>query len=84
LIDELALQSVQSRLAALLVGQAERAARGEGVDAMTQAEMAAQLGTVREMIGRTLRNFKDQGLVAIDATGIVILNRAGLEALIEA
>ncbi|MGQ9491010.1 MAG: helix-turn-helix domain-containing protein [Anaerolineae bacterium] len=50
---------------------------------MIQAEMAARLGTVREMIGRTLRELADEGLIAFDRHRIVILDRERLAALAE-
>ncbi|HJZ48398.1 MAG TPA: helix-turn-helix domain-containing protein [Roseiflexaceae bacterium] len=41
--------------------------------------MAARLGTVREMIGRTLKNFEALGLIRLDRGQIAILDRRGLE-----
>ena len=46
----------------------------------TQDEIAANLGTVRDMVGRTLRAFADAGLVRIERQRIVLLDRDGLEA----
>jgi CRP/FNR family transcriptional regulator, cyclic AMP receptor protein len=80
LVDELALHSVQGRVAQLLLDQAVRAERGERVDALTQAEMAAQIGTVREMVARTLKGFEVQGLIRIERGTITVLDRAGLVA----
>jgi CRP/FNR family transcriptional regulator len=48
---------------------------------MTQAEMAARLGTVREMIGRALRDLADEGLIEFDRHRIVITDRAALQAV---
>lgn len=84
LVDELALHSVQARLAGLLLEQAEAAERGEAPPALTQAEMAARLGTVREMIGRTLKVFEGLGLLRLDRGAITLLDRAGLAAQREA
>lgn len=78
LVDTLALHTVQGRLAGLLLDQAEAAARGERVAPLTQAEMAARLGTVREMIGRTLKGFEAQGLIRLDRGAIVVLDWQGL------
>jgi CRP-like cAMP-binding protein len=80
LVDELALHTVQGRLAGLLLAQAAAAERGETAPPLTQAEMAAHLGTVREMIGRTLKTFEALGLVRVERGQITILDRAGLEA----
>jgi CRP/FNR family transcriptional regulator, cyclic AMP receptor protein len=80
LVDEISLHSVQGRLAGLLLEQAGAAARGEAGPALTQAEMAARLGTVREMIGRALKAFEVLGLIRLDRGQITILDRAGLAA----
>ena len=74
LVDELALHSVQGRLAALLLDQATA---GAGAP-LTQADMAARVGTVREMVGRSLKLFEAQGLLRVDRGVITILDRAGL------
>jgi CRP-like cAMP-binding protein len=78
LVDTLALHTVQGRLAGLLLEQAEAAERGEPVFPLTQAEMAARLGTVREMVGRTLKSFEALGLIRMDRGAIAVLDRAGL------
>jgi CRP/FNR family cyclic AMP-dependent transcriptional regulator len=75
LVDELALHSVQGRLAGLLLQQAEAAERGEAVHALTQAEIATRLGTVREMVARTLKGFEIQGAIRLDRGAITILDR---------
>jgi len=45
--------------------------------------MAARLGTVREMVGRALRELTDEKLIDLDRHRIVISDRAGLEAVAE-
>ena len=80
LVDELALHNVQGRLAGLLLAQAE-AAGNAPAPLLTQAEIAAQLGTVREMIGRTLKSFEAQGLIQIQRGVVTIINQEGLAAL---
>jgi len=71
---------VQGRLAGLLLDQAAAAERGEPPQQLTQAEMAAHLGTVREMVGRALKTFEVLGLIQLDRGVITLLDRAGLEA----
>jgi CRP-like cAMP-binding protein len=78
LVDNLALHSVQGRLAGLLLAQAEAADRGEIPQPLSQAEMAARLGTVREMIGRSLKTFESLGLVEIRRGSIAVIDREGL------
>jgi CRP-like cAMP-binding protein len=83
LVDTLALHTVQGRVADLLLLQAEAAEQGEQSTPLTQAEMAARIGTVREMVGRTLRGFETLGLIRLDRGTITLLDRPGLEALRE-
>lgn len=78
LVEDLALHTVHGRLAKLLVQGAEAAERGHQAPPMTQAEMAAHLGTVREMVARTLKSFESSGLIALDRGTIRIIDRDGL------
>jgi CRP/FNR family cyclic AMP-dependent transcriptional regulator len=77
LVEDLSLRTVSSRLAKLLVTEA--AADDEAPRRMTQQEMAAQLGTVREMVSRALRSFEEEGLIRFDRHRIVVLDAEGLE-----
>ena len=77
LVEDLSLRQVSARLAKLLL---ETATSGER--ALTQQEMAARLGTVREMIGRSLRQLEARGLIKTERGRIVILDREGLERLV--
>ncbi len=83
LVEDLALHTVHARLAKLLLQQAEAVERGAARPPMTQAEMAAHLGTVREMIGRALKSFDVAGLIVLDRGAIRILDREGLRARAE-
>jgi CRP/FNR family transcriptional regulator len=74
LVEDLSLRQVSARLAKLLL----ETASGQG-RALTQQEMAAQLGTVREMIGRSLRTLEARGFIRIEHGKVVILDREGLE-----
>lgn len=76
LVEDLSLRTVRGRLARFLLEQAEA---GEVTRRWTQAEIAAQLGTVREMVGRALRSFADADLIRMHRQRIVLLDRAGLE-----
>ena len=81
LVEDLSLRTVRGRLARFLLRRAEDEAADDAVAReWTQAEMAARLGTVREMIGRTLRSFADAGLIRFDRQRIELLDREGLEA----
>jgi CRP/FNR family transcriptional regulator len=77
-VEDLALRSVKARVARLLLAQAARASKPGELrrdQMITQAEMAARLGTVREMIGRALRDLADDGLIEFDRHRIVIIDR---------
>jgi CRP/FNR family cyclic AMP-dependent transcriptional regulator len=78
LVEELSLYTVEARLARLLL----RLATEEDVvhRRMTQQEMAAELGTVREVIGRALRDLGREGVIRLDRHRIVIVDKEALEA----
>jgi CRP/FNR family transcriptional regulator len=75
LVETLALYTVRTRLARFLLaaGQSEKPPRR-----WTQQEIAAHIGTVREMVGRTLRAFTDEGLARRQRGRLVIVDREGL------
>ncbi|HEX6039462.1 Crp/Fnr family transcriptional regulator [Longimicrobium sp.] len=80
-LDGLAARSVSARLAGYLLARRERA----GTDVFTlggsQTTVAEELGTVREVLGRTLRGLRDRGLIDIGANGALrIVDAAGLRA----
>lgn len=77
LVEDLSLRTVRGRLARFLL---EHADEGGVAQRWTQDGIASHLGTVRDMVGRTLRAFADAGLVRIDRQRIVLLDREGLEA----
>jgi len=81
LVEDLSLRTVRARLARFLLEKADQ----KGVARRwTQDEMAARLGTVRDMVGRTLRSFADAGYLRLDREQIVLQDREGLEAEAEA
>jgi CRP-like cAMP-binding protein len=86
MVEDLSLRSVKARLAKLLLAQAQHTAGQAEINRdqmVTQAEMAARLGTVREMVGRALRELADDGLIAFDRYRILILDRARLAEVAE-
>lgn len=72
LASDLTLRTVPQRLAKLLLEQASVAGQ------LTQHEMAERLGTVREVIGRSLRALADEGLLRVEGHRIVITDPQGL------
>jgi CRP/FNR family cyclic AMP-dependent transcriptional regulator len=75
LVEDLALRTVRGRLARFLLECAEE---GKITQRWTQEEIAAHVGTVRDMVGRTLRAFADAGLLEMDRQRIILLDREGL------
>ena len=76
MVQDLSLRSVTGRLAKLLLDQALQG--GEAVP-LTRQQMAARLGTIREMVSRALRQLEDEGLVRREGHEIIITDRAALE-----
>lgn len=76
LVEELSLHSVRSRLAKFLL---EHATGEEITQQWTQDEIAAYLGTVRDVVGRTLRAFMDAGWIQRQGDSLIILERHKLE-----
>ncbi|HWQ45991.1 MAG TPA: Crp/Fnr family transcriptional regulator [Longilinea sp.] len=73
LIENLSLHSVRGRLANFLILHAESPRH------WTQDELAEQLGTVRDVIGRNLRDFMAEGLIRRERHRIILVDREGLE-----
>jgi CRP-like cAMP-binding protein len=81
-VYNLSFLSVTARLAAFLLSQAEGADEELDRRRWTQEEIAATIGTVREMVGRALRNLEEDGLVRFNRHRIEVVDREGLETLI--
>ena len=76
--DALALHSVRQRLAAFLIAQANLSIE-EPHPFWTREDMARQIGTVRDVIGRNLRKFEEEGLIKREKGNILLLDKGGLE-----
>lgn len=79
-VEDLSFRSVTSRVAKLLLEIAEDDGRG-GLrlkQQFTQQEMAAVVGTAREMIGRAFKALEREGAIRLDRHRVVILSRASL------
>ncbi|MGE5738287.1 MAG: Crp/Fnr family transcriptional regulator [Betaproteobacteria bacterium] len=74
LVEAIAYQKLDQRLAALLL------AKGDPVNATHQV-LADELGSVREIVSRLLRSFEDRGWVDVARERIRIVDRAALAAL---
>lgn len=78
MVEDLALRSVEARLARLLLEQAD----GESVQRRrwaTQAEMSSRLGTVPDVLNRALRKLAEKEMIRVERHQIQILDREGLK-----
>lgn len=83
-LDGLAARSVQARLAGYLLERRERSGRDVFTLGGSHSTVAEELGTVREVLGRSLRALRERGLVAIDANGAMrIVDERGLREVAE-
>jgi CRP/FNR family transcriptional regulator len=80
-IESLAFQPVAGRLARLLLEQVPPD-RQSARRALTLDEMAARLGTTREVVCRTLYRFADEKLIDVTRTEFILTDRAGLARLV--
>lgn len=83
MIEELSFTTVRQRLASLLVHEAESTGRKttRGVEfnlPWTQQELAAQIGTVRELVSRNFSRFQATGVIHVEGRKVIVPN---LEAL---
>jgi len=76
MVENLALYTVRTRLARFLLsrGGGDRPSRR-----WTQEEIANHIGTVRDVVGRTLRAFSREGLIRRERGRLVVRDRGGLE-----
>jgi CRP/FNR family transcriptional regulator len=78
MVYDLSLRSVRERLAQFLLRQAT--AETKETSHWTQEEIAMQIGTVREVVSRTLRAFVKEGMIGMRRQRIEILDQRALEA----
>lgn len=76
LVEDLSFKNVIGRVAKLLLEHARD--KTEPGQKLTQQEMAAIVGTVREVVGRSLRELEERGIIRMDHHRIVILNKEAL------
>ena len=87
LVEELSFKEVSHRLARFLRDRAlshgVRTRRGiEFPLAETNQEIAAEIGTVRDLVSRNLRRFVDRGILRLEIRKVIVLDMAELEAQI--
>jgi CRP/FNR family transcriptional regulator, anaerobic regulatory protein len=75
IVEEVAFRRMDARLASLL---SERGIRSDTIQ-ITHQEIAAELGSSREVISRLLEDFSAQGIVEVSRGSVRILDREALE-----
>jgi len=75
LVEDLSLRTVAGRLARLLL---EMSSEPGPARRFTHQELAVRIGTVREVVSRTMRGFEQDGLIKMDRHRIIILDRERL------
>lgn len=78
IIEELSFTTVRHRLIGWLLRHSPADGGTFALDGSHQ-ELAAQIGTVRELVSRNMARLQAEGLIAVNGREIRILNRSGLE-----
>jgi len=77
LVEDLSFRNVLGRVAKLLLEYAENRTGPERPH-LTQQDMAAMIGTAREMVGRSLKALEEKGAIRIDRHRIVLTDKRAL------
>jgi CRP/FNR family transcriptional regulator len=81
LVEGLAFHPVAGRLARLLLDHFETAGDASILRYLTLDEMAARIGSTREMVCRALYSFSDKKLIEVTRTEFVLTDHEGLAQL---
>jgi CRP/FNR family transcriptional regulator len=81
LLERVAFRSIPYRLADYLLSQAQFAQNN--VIRLTHEQLSIEIGTAREVLGRTLKNFADLGAIALGRGQINLLDRDTLREIAE-
>ncbi len=84
LIEALSLREVDQRLARLLLSEARLRgkAAGDGIAfelVLTNQQIAARIGTVREVVSRALSRLQQNDLIVLDGRRVTIVNETALK-----
>ncbi|NDJ61287.1 MAG: Crp/Fnr family transcriptional regulator [Chloroflexi bacterium] len=83
-LEDMTFRTIPSRLAKLFLHETTYADQiAETPSQLTQEEIAAILGTTREVVGRALRSLMNAGLLRRKGRHVYIVDRVGLEYLAE-
>ncbi|MCJ7605780.1 MAG: Crp/Fnr family transcriptional regulator [Dehalococcoidales bacterium] len=79
LVEDFSFRHVTGRVAKMLLQYADH--NGDERPRLTQQEMAALIGTAREMVGRSLKNLEEDGIITMERSRIVISDLEALKKL---
>jgi len=79
IIEELSFTTVRNRLISWILRQAKSQDELRFMLGVSHQELAAQIGTVRELVSRNLARLQAQGFIGINGHEVTILNLEGLE-----
>ena len=79
IVEELSFYQVTNRLARLLSQLPPDQLSGEASSRITQDQLAARLGTVREVVSRSLRELERSGAIRVYRRQIEVIDPAALE-----
>ncbi|MBI4334511.1 MAG: Crp/Fnr family transcriptional regulator [Chloroflexi bacterium] len=82
LVEDLSFRRVVSRLAKILLESAVPASSATPPHRFTQQEMAAMVGTARDVVGRALRDLERDGAIRIEGRRITVVNSKKLRDII--
>ncbi len=75
LVAELSFYTVTTKLARLLREIPHDQLSGSGAQRLTQDDLAARIGTVREMVSRSLKELERCGAIEVNRGKITIVDR---------
>jgi CRP-like cAMP-binding protein len=75
LVEDLSFRHVTSRVAKLLLEYAEQPGQSVPRPRLTQQDLASMVGSVREVVGRSLAALEREGAIRIDRARIVVTDR---------
>lgn len=79
MVEELSFYQVTNRLARLIEELPRERLEGDIDQRLTQDQMAAHLGTVREVVGRALRTLERSGAIQVSRGRIQVVDLGALK-----
>jgi CRP/FNR family transcriptional regulator len=75
LVEDLSFRRVNGRVAKILLEYAGREVKPR----LTQQEIAAMIGTAREMVGRSFKNLEEEGAIRVERNRVIIADQINLK-----